>query len=152
MPDGQSLPSRKRGLLSFANTPNTGAPKPIVISAFVPDAAIFAASSLLTQSLFGMCTSSGMPTFTAAIIAGELTAWTCTRIPTFFASSRTARSVSSSFSLGPGTGVSAISPVYLMPSAAILRTSSRADSGVWFASRSDPDGMIRGPLIKPCSM
>ena len=139
-------------MLSFANTPNTGAPKPIVISNFVPDAAIFAASSLLTQSLFGRCTSSGTPAFTAAIIAGELTAWTCTRTPTFLASSSTARNVSSSFSLGPGTGVSAISPVNLMPSAAILRTSSRADSGVSFASRSEPDGMIRGPLINPLSM
>ena len=93
-----------------------------------------------------------MPRFTAAIIAGELTAWTWTKIPTFFASSSTARSVSSSLSLGPGTGVSAISPVYLIPSAASFRTSSRADSGVWFASRSDPDGMIRGPLMSPCSM
>ena len=98
-------------MLSSANTPNTGAPKPIVIRIFVPAAASFSASALLTQSLFGKCTSSGMPISTAAFIAGELTACTCTLTPTFLPSSSTARSTSSSCGVGPGTGVSEISPV-----------------------------------------
>ena len=51
--------------------------------------------------------------------------------------------VLSSFSLGPGTGVSAISPVYLIPIAAILRISARArlgraDSEPQRAGRDDP--------------
>ena len=73
---GHGLPSRKRGELSFAKTSITGAPKPIVIRIFVPAAASFSASALLTQSLFGRCTSSGMPISTAAFMAGELTACT----------------------------------------------------------------------------
>ena len=111
MPSGHGLPSRKRGVLSFANTSIVGAPKPIVIRIFVPAAASFSASALLTQSLFGRWTSNGMPISTAAFIAGELTACTCTFTPTFLPSSSTARSVSSSCALGPGTGVNEISPV-----------------------------------------
>ena len=51
-----------------------------------------------------------------------------------------------SFSDGPGIGVSAISPVNLIPIAAIFRTSARAASGVLF-SLTCPDGMMRGPLM-----
>ena len=40
----------------------------------------------------------------------------------------------------------------LTPSAASLRTSARAVSGVLFAQITRPDGMIRGPLMTPLSM
>ena len=43
---------------------------------------------------------------------------------------------------GPGTGVSAISPVNLTPMSAIFRISARAVSGVWLFSRNEPEGMI----------
>jgi hypothetical protein len=35
---------------------------------------------------------------------------------------------------------------------AIFRTSARAVSGVLLFKRSDPEGMMRGPLIAPLSM
>jgi len=102
----------------------------MVAKAFVPDAASFRASSLLVKSLFGMWTRSGTPASTAAIIAGVLTACTCTMTPAFFPSSTTALSTVISCSVGPGVGVSEISPVNLIPIAAILRISARALSGV----------------------
>ena len=73
-------------------------------------------------------------------------------IPTFFASSTTALRISSSCSLGPGMGVRAISPVNLIPIAAIFRTSARAISGVLLASLNEPEGMMRGPLMTPLSI
>ena len=152
MDSGHGFPSRNRGKLSSANTPKTGVPKPTVPKIFVPDAASFLASSLLIQSLLGRCTSSGTPASTAATMARELTAWTWTITPAFFASSSTALRTSNSFSPGPGTGVRAISPVNLIPMAAIFRISARAVSGVLLLSRSDPEGMMRGPLMRPFSM
>src|SRR6476660_3743272 len=69
---GHAFPSRNRGLLSSANTPNTGDPKLTVPSTFTPAAATFFASSLLTQSLLGRRTNRGTPAATAATIAEEL--------------------------------------------------------------------------------
>jgi hypothetical protein len=73
--------------------------------------ASFAACSFVTQSLLGMCTSRRMPASTAATMAAVLTAWTCTFTPAFAPSSSAAARMASSLAVGPGTGVSSISPV-----------------------------------------
>jgi hypothetical protein len=75
---------------------------------------------------------------------------TCT--PAFAASSTIALRTSISSAGGAGSGVRAISPVYLIPFAARARTASRAACGVVFRIGTCPDGMMRGPLIIPESM
>jgi len=96
-------------------------------------------------------TLEGVTSAIAATIAGVLTACTLTCTPTLAASSTTALRTSISCEVGPGSGVSAISPVCLMPLAAMARTAARASSGVPLGlTRSE--GMMRGPLIIPDSM
>jgi len=76
---------------------------------------------------------------------------TFTWTPALAASSTTAFSTSISAGGGPGSGVSAISPVFLMPLAAIARIAARASSGVP-RKLMRSDGIIRGPLIIPDSI
>ena len=153
MESGHGLPSRNRARLSSANTPKTGVPNPTVPRIFVPAAASFFASSLLMKSLFGRCTSSGTPASTAATIALELTAWTCTITPTFLPSSTIALRISNSRSLGPGTGVRRDLARKLDPHLGHL---PYLGAGVFpeccCSASGTPDGMMRGPLIWPFSM
>jgi hypothetical protein len=139
-------------LLSSAKTPKTGGPNPVVVRIFAPASASFFPSSLLTKFLLGRWTNSFTPASMPATSADELTECTWTNTPAFFPSSTTARKTSSSWSLGPGTGVSAISPVNFTPISASLRISARAISGVLPRSAILPEGMTRGPLMTPFSM
>src|SRR5215510_1691476 len=58
MLSGHGFPSRKRGLLSSAKTPNTGGPNPVVVRIIAPASASFLPSSRLTKFLLGKWTNS----------------------------------------------------------------------------------------------